>query len=178
MKRWKERIRKWKFDRKMQALIIISITFTTLLVLVVSTISSVTSLKEKSIELLQDKNDTLAENYQNMLEEYKAMAIALAIDRAVQRYLGFCDKQASDYTQASTEAHNVLSSSLNMSRDLNFIAIVSYQMEDYLFRGKEALASTEFQKVYKENYRQCKKDRRVRSKWDFPMRISRERNIR
>lgn len=167
MKRWKERIRKWKFDRKMQALIIISITFTTLLVLVVSTISSVTSLKEKSIELLQDKNDTLAENYQNMLEEYKAMAIALAIDRAVQRYLGFCDKQASDYTQASTEAHNVLSSSLNMSRDLNFIAIVSYQMEDYLFRGKEALASTEFQKVYKENYRQCKKGQKSTLKVGF-----------
>ncbi len=28
MKRWKERISRWKFDRKMQALVIISITFT------------------------------------------------------------------------------------------------------------------------------------------------------
>ena len=53
----------------MQALIIMSITFTTLIVLVISTVSSVTSLKTKSIELLQDKNASLAENYQNMLEE-------------------------------------------------------------------------------------------------------------
>ena len=131
MKRWKERIRRWKFDRKMQALVIVSITFTTLIVLAVSTISSVTSLKKKSMELLQDKNDTLAKNYQNMLEEYKAMSIALAID--------------------------VLSSSLNISPELNFITIISYQMDDYLFRGREPLASTEFQKVYEQDYRQSKK---------------------
>ena len=93
MKRWKERINRWKFDRKMQALIILSITFTTLIVLVISTVSSVTSLKTKSIELLQDKNAALAENYQNMLEEYKAMSIALNIDRSVQRYLKCRDKQ-------------------------------------------------------------------------------------
>ena len=53
MERWKERISRWKFDRKMQVLIIVSITLTTLLVMIVSTVSSVTSLKAKSIELLQ-----------------------------------------------------------------------------------------------------------------------------
>ena len=157
MKRWKERIRRWKFDRKMQALVIVSITFTTLIVLAVSTISSVTSLKKKSMELLQDKNDTLAKNYQNMLEEYKAMSIALAIDKSVQRYLGCEDKRKSEYTAATTEAYNVLSSSLNISPELNFITIISYQMDDYLFRGREPLASTEFQKVYEQDYRQSKK---------------------
>ena len=136
MKRWKERISRWKFDRKMQALIIMSITFTTLIVLVISTVSSVTSLKTKSIELLQDKNASLAENYQNMLEEYKAMSIALVIDQSVQRYLRCQDKQNVEYAQAVVEANNVLSSSLNMSADLNFIAVVSYQMEDYLYRGR------------------------------------------
>lgn len=156
MKRWKERISRWKFDRKMQALIILSITFTTLIVLVISTISSVTSLKSKSIELLQDKNAALAENYQNMLEEYKAMSIALDIDQSVQRYLRCQDKQNVEYAQSVVEANNVLSSSLNMSADLNFIAVISYQMEDYLYRGKMAMSATDFQQAYEQDFRHSK----------------------
>lgn len=155
MKRWKEQISRWKFDRKMQAIIILSITFTTLIVLIVSTISSVTSLKAKSIELLQDKNATLAENYRNLLEEYKAMSTALVIDHSVQSYLECSDKQNREYALASREAYNVLSSSLNMSSDLNFIAIISYQMEDYLYRGKIAIV-TDFQRVYQEDLEQSK----------------------
>ena len=156
MKKWKERISRWKFDRKMQALIILSITFTTLIVLVISTISSVTSLKSKSIELLQDKNAALAENYQNMLEEYKAMSIALDIDQSVQRYLRCQDKQNVEYAQSVVEANNVLSSSLNMSADLNFIAVISYQMEDYLYRGKMAMSATDFQQAYEQDFRHSK----------------------
>jgi len=156
MKRWKERFNRWKFDRKMQALVIISITFTTLVALVVSTISSVTSLKSKSIELLQDKNDTLAKNYQNLMEEYSSVAVALTIDSSVQHYLKCNDKQTSEYTEARLEAYNVLSSSQNMFSDMNFIAIVSYQMEDYIYRG---LSSTEFQGVYEQDYQQCMQGR-------------------
>ncbi len=156
MKRWKERINRWKFDRKMQALIILSITFTTLIVLVISTVSSVTSLKTKSIELLQDKNAALAENYQNMLEEYKAMSIALNIDRSVQRYLKCRDKQNMEYSQAVMDTYNVLSSSLNMSSDLNYIAVVSYQMEDYLYRGKVAISATDFQQAYEQDFLESK----------------------
>lgn len=166
MKRWKEQISRWKFDRKMQAIIILSITFTTLIVLIVSTISSVTSLKAKSIELLQDKNATLAENYRNLLEEYKAMSTALVIDHSVQSYLECSDKQNREYALASREAYNVLSSSLNMSSDLNFIAIISYQMEDYLYRGKIAIV-TDFQRVYQEDLEQSKYGQRSTLKVGF-----------
>lgn len=167
MKKWKERISRWKFDRKMQALIILSIMFTTLIVLIISTVSSVTSLKTKSIELLQDKNAALAETYQNMLEEYKAMSIALDIDQSVQRYLRCQDKQNVEYAQAVVEANNVLSSSLNMSADLNFIAVISYQMEDYLYRGKVAMPATDFQQVYEEDFRHSKNGQNSTLKMGF-----------
>ena len=156
MKRWKKRIGRWKFDRKMQALISVSITFTALIVLIVSTISSVSSLRDKSIELLQDKNSTLAENYQNKLEEYKAMTVALVIDGSVQRYLKCGDKHLPEYALATTEANNVLSSGLNMASDMNFVAVISYQMDDYLYRGRDALAASEFHNVYERDLEQCK----------------------
>ena len=156
MERWRERIGRWKFDRKMQAIIIISITFTTLLVMIVSTVSSVTSLKEKSIELLQDKNSTLEENYRNMLEEYKTMSVALVIDQSIQNYMEFSSKQDTGYAPAAREANNVLSSSLNMSSDMNFVAAISGQMEDYLYRGRGSLAATEFYQMYEKDLAQSR----------------------
>ena len=156
MERWKERISRWKFDRKMQVLIIVSITLTTLLVMIVSTVSSVTSLKAKSIELLQDKNASLAENYQSMLEEYKTLSIALVIDQSVQSYLECDNKQTLQYAMTASEVNNVLSSSLNMTSEMNFVAVISYQMEDYLYRGKLPLAASEFYQVYEKDLEGCK----------------------
>lgn len=166
MRKWKEQISRWKFDRKMQMLIILSITFTTLIVLIVSTVSSVTSLKAKSIELLQDKNATLAENYRNMLEEYKALSLALVIDHSVQRYLECAGKQNQEYMLASSEAFNVLSSSLNMSSDLNFIAVISYQMDDYLYRGKIAIV-TDFLQVCQKDLEQSQNGQKSTLKVGF-----------
>lgn len=156
MERWKERISRWKFDRKMQVLIIVSITLTTLLVMIVSTVSSVTSLKAKSIELLQDKNASLAEDYQSMLEEYKTLSIALVIDQSVQSYLECDNKQTLQYAMTASEVNNVLSSSLNMTSEMNFVAVISYQMEDYLYRGKLPLAASEFYQVYEKDLEGCK----------------------
>ena len=79
MKKWIERINHWKLDKKMQVLVTTSIIVMTLIILAVSTISSVTSMKEKSIELLQTNNDTMAENYVTALEQYKALILCRTI---------------------------------------------------------------------------------------------------
>ena len=68
MRKWMEKVSRWKFDKKMQLLVTVSIIATTLIVLVVSTISSVTSMKQQSIELLQAQNSTTAENFKSSLD--------------------------------------------------------------------------------------------------------------
>ena len=70
---------------------------TTLIFFVMSTVSSVTSLKSKSEEMLQAKNDTMAENFQSTLERYKSLAIAMVLDNSIQRYLE-CDSKPVSYT--------------------------------------------------------------------------------
>ena len=84
MKKWMEKISRWKFDKKMQLLVTVSIIATTLIVLVVSTISSVTSMKQQSIELLQAQNSTTAENFKSSLDNYKTLAIATVMDTSIQ----------------------------------------------------------------------------------------------
>ena len=156
MEKWREKISRWKFDRKMQALITIALMITTLIFFVMSTVSSVTSLKSKSEEMLQAKNDTMAENFQSTLERYKSPAIAMVLDNSIQRYLECDSKQDANYSKAANDAKNVMSSCQNMHLDMNFIAVVSYQMEDYLYRGNNGLVETDFQKTYRKDYQKAK----------------------
>lgn len=156
MEKWREKISCWKFDRKMQALITIALIITTLIFFVVSTVSSVTSLKSKTEEMLQAKNDTMAENFQSTLERYKSLAVAMVLDNSIQRYLECNSKQDKNYSLVAMEAKNVMSSCQNMHSDMNFIAVVSYQMDDYLYRGKSGLVETDFQKTYRKDYQKAK----------------------
>ena len=140
----------------MQVLVTTAIIVITLIVLAVSTVSSVKSMKARSIELLQTNNDTMSENYASSLEQYKALAVAIVLDDAIQSYLHCSSKQDSSYTVYANNAVNAMTSCQNMYPDMNFIGIVSYQMDGYLYKGNEAITSSEFQQVYAQDYQQSK----------------------
>ena len=140
----------------MQVLVTTAIIVITLIVLAVSTVSSVRSMKTRSIELLQTNNDTMSENYASSLEQYKALAVAIVLDDAIQSYLHCSSKQDSSYTVYANNAVNTMTSCQNMYPDMNFIGIVSYQMDGYLYKGNEAITSSEFQQVYAQDYQQSK----------------------
>ena len=155
MKKWMEKISRWKFDKKMQLLVTVSIIATTLIVLVVSTISSVTSMKQQSIELLQAQNSTTAENFKSSLDNYKTLAIATVMDTSIQQYL-----KAANYSKESgglkNSAYNILSSISNMHSDMNFIAIVGKSPDDYIYKGQIAISAAQFTQVYSHDSQQCK----------------------
>ena len=155
MKKWMEKISRWKFDKKMQLLVTVSIIATTLIVLVVSTISSVTSMKQQSIELLQAQNSTTAENFKSSLDNYKTLAIATVMDTSIQQYL-----KAANYSKESgglkSSAYNILSSISNMHSDMNFIAVVGKSPDDYISQGQIAISAAQFTQVYSHDSQQCK----------------------
>ena len=155
MKKWMEKISRWKFDKKMQLLVTVSIIATTLIVLAVSTISSVTSIKQQSIELLQAQNSTTAENFKSSLDNYKTLAIATVMDTSIQQYL-----KAANYSKESgglkNSAYNILSSISNMHSDMNFIAIVGKSPDDYIYKGQIAISAAQFTQVYSHDSQQCK----------------------
>lgn len=157
MKTWIECISRWRLDKKMQALVTFVIITMTCIVVIVSTIASVTSMKQKSIELLQTNNDTLAENFAADLEQYKALALGIVLDDAVQTYLQCDDKSKLEYSKYANDAVNIMTSCQNMYADMCFIAIVSYQMDDYLYKGMEPITTSNFQKIYIEDYKQSQR---------------------
>lgn len=155
MRKWMEKVSRWKFDKKMQLLVTVSIIATTLIVLVVSTISSVTSLKQQSIELLQAQNSTTAENFKSSLDNYKTLAIATVMDTSIQQYL-----KAVNYNKEAgglkNSAFNILASISNMHSDMNFIAVVGKSPDDYIYKGQIAISAAQFSQVYTFDAQQCK----------------------
>lgn len=155
MRKWMEKVSRWKFDKKMQLLVTVSIIATTLIVLAVSTISSVTSMKQQSIELLQAQNSTTAENFKSSLDNYKTLAIATVMDASIQQYL-----KAVNYNKEAgglkNSAFNILASISNMHSDMNFIAVVGKSPDDYIYKGQIAISAAQFSQVYTFDAQQCK----------------------
>lgn len=150
MKKIINKISHWRFDRKMQLLMTITVTLTTMLMLIVSTVSSVTFMKEQAIELVQEQNKTIEENLSSSLDNYKSLALAVVLNNSVQKYL------KEDWLSASIDAYDFLSSICNMYSNLNFITVIDEQNENYIYRGKTTIAATYFLQVYQLDYNKCK----------------------
>lgn len=157
MKKWMNRIAHWKFDKKMQMLVSVAIVLTTAIMLLVSTISTVTSMKKQSMELLKTQNDVIVENFESSLENYKMMAVATVIDKSVQDYVKCSNKTDLKSLKSIDNANNVLASIVNMHSNLNFIAVVNNKLEDYLYKGNQNIYYSKFDKVYRADYGSSKK---------------------
>ena len=112
----------------MQLLVSVAIVLTTVIMLLVSTISTVMSIKKQSMELLKTQNDVIVENFESSLENYKMMAIATVIDTSVQDYVKCSNKTDLRSLKSIDNANNVLSSIVNMHSSLNFIAVVNNKL--------------------------------------------------
>lgn len=143
-------IHRWNFDKKIKALLSAALILTALIVLIVSSISSAMVITEQSRTMLQQQNRAVAAGFENSLNNYKSLAYSLVMDSSVQNY--FNDTKL---VEDANNARNVLRSILNMYSSLNFIALVSPD-ETYLYKGKEALATTRFEQIYKQNYENCR----------------------
>lgn len=151
-----EKINRWSFDKKMQLLMTTAITLTTVLILISSTISSVTSMRQRSVELIQLQNSTIAENFRSSLENYKTLAIGTILDTSIQQYVKDNGEDRKRTTELTNSAYNVLNSITNMNSNLNFIAAVGAEAEQYLYKGTLGLMSTGFLKVYEEDLKESK----------------------
>ena len=155
MKKWKDRFWKLSFDKKMQMLFTAAIIATAVLMWTISTVSSISSLKRHSVELLEAQNKTVAENFCNSLNNYKSLAIGIVLDRSVQQYTRHMTDEKDYLSPEKKNAYSMLESINNMNSDINFIALIDRNMTTYMFKGKSAMPST-FPKTYALDMQRCK----------------------
>ncbi|WP_152614291.1 MULTISPECIES: sensor histidine kinase [Robinsoniella] len=157
------------FDKKMKFFLSMAVVVSTMCILSISTISSVKSVREKTMALAMEQINTLAENYQSGLNNYKAIAWSIVMDKNVQAYLKYNnaagkdtdknseqsseEKAQSAITQVenTNKATNTLSNVKNLQSNLNFLGVVS-NTGSYLYKGDNGLAVTGFEETYQKDY--------------------------
>lgn len=145
MKAWMRKMDRWNLDRKMSFILTISVVGTALLILLVSAVSLTSSMMRKTKEMMQDQLSTLASNYDDVLKNYKTLSYALIMDNSVQDYLHYTSRSEPGYHNAVERASEAMRNAINMNESLNFVAIYNYQLDDYLYKGRDSLASSDFE---------------------------------
>ena len=113
-----------------------------IILLIVFTSFYVSSYIRQANNLTRSQLSSLATNYEYILNSYNGLAETLMIDNSVQEYLSH-EKNGSNYTTLASNAKNTLQNAVNMYPSINYIAIVSKDLNygDYEEKIKEAATS-------------------------------------
>lgn len=92
----------------------------------------------------------LAEDYEDRLEQYKALATSIILDSHVQNY---CESRTQEGIY--NEMGNVYSTFLNMlylQHNANFIAVTNEHLDQCVYNGNNALSESGFETMYEKDY--------------------------
>jgi len=143
----------WTFVKKLQFFLIVIILAVTLTAIVVSVYSSVSFLSKQNEQYVSEQLSAMASEYESILEQYKAVAFSLVMDKHIQRYSSFSQ---SDMTM-NDEVGNVYSTLLNvlyMQSNANFMAVTNREMGTYIYNGDLSIMDSRFEEVWEKDYQQ------------------------
>ncbi len=155
---WEKWNRSWNFEKKMNYVIIWTITVIAVAAIGISTFSHIRSVTDQNGRYVQEQLVFLAEDYADNLEQYKALATSIILDPHVQKYC-----ESSNMQELYNEMGNVYSSFLNMlyiQHNANFIAVTNEALGQFLYNGNSAVSESSFETSYEKDYAQSMQAKR------------------
>ncbi|MCP1102129.1 two-component system sensor histidine kinase YesM [Aequitasia blattaphilus] len=119
------------FDRKMIRFITWAMLFSTVIILVVSAISTVMSITNKSTQIAKNEVEAMAVNTEDNFNQYNNLIWSVILDRHVQDYLS----EEEDIYKYNNDATSVLDNVCNMWGNINFISILRQDEKGHLIKG-------------------------------------------
>ena len=120
---WKKWNQNWNFEKKMDYVIIWTITVIAAAAIGISTFSFIMSITDQNSRYVTEQLMIMAEDCADNLEQYKALATSIILDPHVQNYCESKTKQ-----EIYNEMGNVYSTFLNIlyiQHNANFIAVTN-----------------------------------------------------
>lgn len=146
----------WSTEKKIQTVILSIIIGMTVIAMVVSTFFSVDTLTEQNQQYSAERLQTMAAEYNSNLNQYKSVMLSIVLDESVQKYCANTDLQESD--PLAGNVYGTLMNMLNIQPNANFFAIINENTGRYVYNGNNALAESNFEAAYKEDYAESSKD--------------------
>lgn len=129
--RKEERNTKMTFDRKIVLFITRALIISTMLLILVSGVSTMISLINKSAQMAMKEVDAMAANTEDNFMYYYDLIWSINLNDHIQKYL----KEESNQQEAVENAYSVLDNICNMSRNVNFISIEKEENDGFLIKG-------------------------------------------
>lgn len=147
---WEKWNQSWNFEKKMNYVIIWTITVIATAAIGISTFSFIVSITDQNSRYVAEQLSIMAEDCADNLEQYKALATSIILDPHVQNY---CESETRQ--ELYNEMGNVYSTFLNMlyfQHNANFIAVTNESMEQYVYNGNSAVSESSFETMYEKDY--------------------------
>lgn len=147
---WEKWNQSWNFEKKMNYVIIWTITVIATAAIGISTFSFIISITDQNSRYVAEQLSIMAEDCADNLEQYKALATSIILDPHVQNY---CESKTRK--ELYNEMGNVYSTFLNMlytQHNANFIAVTNDFMDQYIYNGNSAVSESSFETVYEKDY--------------------------
>lgn len=147
---WKKWNQNWNFEKKMNYVIIWTITVIAAAAIGISTFSFIISITDQNSRYVAEQLSIMAEDCADNLEQYKALATSIILDPHVQNY---CESNTRQ--ELYNEMGNVYSTFLNMlyiQHNANFIAVTNESMEAFIYNGNSAVSESGFETMYEKDY--------------------------
>ncbi|MCM1297822.1 MAG: sensor histidine kinase [Muribaculaceae bacterium] len=147
---WEKWNKNWNFEKKMDYVIIWTITVIAVAAIVVSTFSFIVSVTDQNSRYVAEQLTILAEDYEDRLEQYKALATSIILDSHVQNY---CESKTQEGIYS--EMGNVYSTFLNMlylQHNANFIAVTNKHLDQFVYNGNNGIRESGFETMYGKDY--------------------------
>lgn len=119
------------FDRKMIRFITRALIFSTLIIIIVSGVSTVMSITNKSTQIAKNEVEAMAINTEDNFNQYNNLIWSVILNRHVQDYLS----EEVDVYRYSADATSVLDNVCNMWGNVNFITIIRQDEKGQLIKG-------------------------------------------
>ena len=147
---WEKWNKSWNFEKKLDYVIIWTITVIAVAAIGISTFSYIISITDQNSRYVTEQLSVLAEDYADNLEQYKALTTSIILDSHVQAY---CESDTRQ--ELYQEMGNVYNAFLNMfyfQHNANFIAVTNERLDQYVYCGNMAVSESSFETVYEKDY--------------------------
>ncbi len=112
----------------------------------------ISSFIRQSNNITENQLTALASNYNNILDNYQQLSIALVIDDSIQKYLKYSGTDENTYYSLASDVKRALQNAVDMDKNLCFIAVIGNDSQRFQFKGLTTKIANNFKQVYRKDY--------------------------
>lgn len=149
---WKSKFNSWNLDKKIYAVVTSLIYAISIIMLAFFTAFYISSFIRQANSISKDQLSSMEVNYESALNNYKELAEAMIIGDSIQEYLKSGGKTNKEYIDLVLKVKSTMQNAFNTHSNMKFIAIVSYNFDDIVYKGTISKITNKFRYVYPIDY--------------------------